>query len=580
MNIPKKLILFSLIAIIVVEILVLILILNPGLFFIENSQKKQNNEDQKIDEIKDNDLIIWKHNTLGIEFQYPKEWGEPEISPNTNITNLELLAQEGENRNDHNVYKHSLSIYFTNPLKTHRISLVIHNDEYEGEFYPNARAYVYGPIDNFDELKTSENICDYKIDFLNNPSQTGTIEEIYSDCQQNTKTILLKKTQHFNFGDYGTKYTYSIRRLGFKKLKNGYFNNLLITNSVGSTSQIDNPNVSFDYFLDYDLVNGGKISQEEYKKNEDDFIKFVNSIRVFKPIPIEIGIFQEIENENPDITTIRKYYYNIISGNLEKAYDMYGDKNINFETYTEWYQNTIMANPRDFKLIDKNTYQFFVDLQDHNQEPEIYRIIMAIDDNKIISTDSEKITVKEIIFEDLSSFAKSKQGINYVILKHDGVETAIDQAPDEFDNGIGGVLRFYHLEFSPKGNYLLYKGSGWEWITMRIYDLAKKSIVRDFDFGSKYGFDENETQFYICNSAGMGNGSVGIYTLPDFEIKKDLFDLIAPKSAMGVDCKINNEKKLLVTFSCLIDGAKEIDCENEINIEYDLDTDLFNIINN
>lgn len=69
---------------------------------------------------------------------------------------------------------------------------------------------------------------------------------------------------------------------------------------------------------------------------------------------------------------------------------MYEDKKVSFETYKEWYKDTLMANPVEFKKIGDNRYQFEVRYQDKNQEQELYQVIMEIREGKIIPISSKK----------------------------------------------------------------------------------------------------------------------------------------------------------------------------------------------
>lgn len=246
-----------------------------------------------------------------------------------------------------------------------------------------------------------------------------------------------------------------------------------------------------------------------------------NSINTFKPVPSQEKIFEIVEKEDPNITTIRKYYFEIEKGNLENAYNMYQNKNVSFETYKEWYKNTIMVNPIDFEKLTDKRYQFKVELQDNNQNQELYRVIMEVNEGKIIPISSEEIVAGPISFGNVTAFVIQKRlGIyefkTHLILSKNGKEQVLDE---ELSNDGAGKRFVGPLEFSPDGNYLISPVAGYEWRGTNIYDIKNKKRVLELGMSLKEtNFTSNEKYFFAWAESGLDGVYSGIiYSLPDFE---------------------------------------------------------------
>jgi hypothetical protein len=118
------------------------------------------------------------------------------------------------------------------------VSLRFFNQRYGGEYYPKYYyyAYAYGYIDNIPLLRKTGNICDYKIDF--NKKYEDRLNEIYNDCSKNIKTAIIEKYEYFDFlQDINkSRYSYNLEGFAYKKLSNGYFDDLLIKAKFGFVS--------------------------------------------------------------------------------------------------------------------------------------------------------------------------------------------------------------------------------------------------------------------------------------------------------------------------------------------------------
>jgi len=272
-----------------------------------------------------------------------------------------------------------------------------------------------------------------------------------------------------------------------------------------------------------------------------------NSINTFKPVPSQEKIFEIVEKEDPNITTIRKYYFEIEKGNLENAYNMYQDKNVSFETYKEWYKNTIMVNPIDFEKLTDNRYQFKVELQDNNQKQELYRLIMEVNEGKIIPISSEEIVAGPISFGNVTAFVIQKQvGIysfkTYLMLSENGKEQVLDE---ELSNDGAGKRFFGPLEFSPDGNYLISPVAGYEWRGANIYDIKNKKRVLELSIPLITNFTSNEKYFFACAENELGGEYYAkIYSVPDFE---EIYNLSIREGRynVSVDCEYNEDKHVI-----------------------------------
>lgn len=504
-----------------------------------------NQDDKTVDNVNNfQEWAVYEHPILGLKFEYKKEWGDPATAPYNNITNLATVNEKffGENP-----YVNSVSISFAKQGP----SIQIFNDNYKGELYPNARAYQYGPIDNFSTLKNAVNICDYKINFPNNPSGTGIIVEGYSECVSNVKTALLKDTKFFS--SVGIKYQYNVTHYGFKKLENGYLDNLLAKFIVGYTRQIDNADVSFDNFFDNELIRHGTttlalISAQKYEQDKEDFSRFVNSIKAFKPEERKIQLTEISKNDSADIVLIKQYYNHIVKGELSEAYNMYLKKDVSFDEYNSWYKSVILASPRDFKNINGHTYRFYVDYQDGNMAPQVYRVTMDINSGKISFVSSEEIISKEVIFNEIKAFVKIVNNYTYVILVKDGWEIEVDKT----EHGSEMSIMFANPTFSPDGKYLIYGANGWEGSAIRVYDIVgNKKVSTNFNAARDYGFSKDNNYFYVCaNSEMSGDRYVNIYSLPNFILRKSdddlgVFNDFKNKPLNSLSCKMDLDKNIL-----------------------------------
>jgi len=516
-------------------------------------------------QINDPDWTTWRNDVLGIKFSYPKKWGEPVTDPLENITDLGAIAQDTTGKV---VFDNSITISFGNGDS--HVSVSLFNDVYPGEVAPGQQYLT----DNFRQLRQSGNICNYKVEYNPDHLYWDTApHEVYSECHGGDKTTLLR-----NYNTQNHYYNYGLWNSAYKKLQNGYFDNLLAEYWLGDTPNISKDTLTLDDFFIYKLTEGSS-TLAEYEKNKADFEKFISSIQVYQPVKKPRAQFKDIKNEDPNITAIRKYYYNIYIGDLPAAYAMYQKQPVKYATYAEWYATTVVANPYDIKKIGPDTYQFMVDFQDRNQKPTVYRTTMKVSNGKLTTISAEEITSQQVKSGGLSAFTKAFRGYNYVILSKNNQEFTVEKAPNDYINSVGDALFFDGLEFSPLGHYLAYSASGWEWYSAHVYDINAGEL-QTFDAAAAYGFSKDEKMFYACADDDEGGVYyVDVYSLPNFKLKENLLDLAgAGKSMIGLQCDYDAANNRLTAKISCVANADATPCNWVKTVEYDFNTDKATIV--
>lgn len=472
----------------------------------------------------------YEHSVLGIKFRYPEKWGKPYTEPARYITDLSTVVKDYD-QEDNSYYN---SVYVRFPLEN---TPIIHffNESYGGNRYYNAEAHKYGYIDNIPELKKTGDICTYKVNFDHTPAWSDTDQEIYATCGDGIKTYLIKNIVQFD----QPKYSYWLNHSAFKKMQNGYFDNVLIDYYIASLWQTDKDSISLPEFLKETKA------EAQYQKNRQDFVEFARSVESFKPAPKQVATFDQSANEDPNITTIRRYYFLLTAGKLREAYDMYAAKKVTFSVFQQWYQNTLTANPYQFKKVTDTRYNFDVDLQDNNKPVEKYRVAMEVQNGKVNTLSAEKLIGEESKFGNLSAFVKNRQGRNFVVLRQNGQEQIIDQAGDDPIKDIQS-LRFYDPVFSPQGSYLTYTGVGWEWSLDRVYDIKNKKIRLRLDSPFLVAFTPDEKNLVACADDHFIGARYGIvYSLPDFKVDYDVLDAPENSKYFTLDCKYDKDRSVI-----------------------------------
>lgn len=488
--------------------------------------------------VSENCPISWKtyrNEVLGIEFCYSPSWGDPQTGPIKSLTKL-AGAVDKYSQNEQNGSSNRISISFTNNKS---IGLEFFNNKYKGEYYPNSGAIQYGNTDNFAQLKSTANICDYKIKF--NTDFYGKLATIWDSCQDKIKIALVQDKTDYN---NQILYDYTLAGRYFQKTQNGYFDNLLMTFSFGYVRQRSNPITSLKDIFKGNLLekpDNSKVSEAQYNQEKNDFAIFAHSVKNFKPVLKVTMAFKADSGEESDITTIRHYYYYLSNGQLQNAYNMYLAPQLDLAKYTDQYKNVFKSEPRDFVKKTDHEYEFYIDYQENNTDPTVYNVIMKINGDKIETILSEEITSPIVKSGPYTSFVKRVNNKNYMVLSEDGQETIIDEGEtfNENDSNIGVSKYFSSPEFSSSNKYLFYETSGWEFTEGNVYDIQNnKVMIHTGEFVGDHGFTENEKYFFNCSSPGFSSGQGVVWSLAD---GKTVFD-IAKDSSNYTDINCQNKK--------------------------------------
>jgi len=159
--------------------------------------------------------------------------------------------------------------------------------------------------------------------------------------------------------------------------------------------------------------------------------------------------------------------------------------------------------------------------------------------------DSVKIG-ETIALNDSRAFTKNMEGYNYVILEKAGVEVVVDKAPDDPIKNVDKSLQFSELEFSPNGNYLKYKATGWEWEMGRVFDIKNNKQLLELDSPKDFGFMNNGEYLYACAQ----NDFVGVYyakvfKAPDFNVYKEI-EINTSTLPIDIECKYLKDENVFV----------------------------------
>lgn len=555
-------------------IILILAVVIGGIFYLSNKQSinpsSGNQLNQRITNETSNNSVQTKtpqlncqkdweeyhQDTFGIAFCYPIEWGKPTTDPIKNITNISNMKETFETQNIY--YENALNINFE---KNNQIHIRLFNNQYSGKSQRDINEpttyYESGTTDDVVSLRNGGSICNYKIGYnyaWNNEMEINpdTLKTIYSDCANGVKVALTENKEFFNFDNIGALYTYDLKLLSFKKLTNGYFDNVLASRTIDRANQIHEELGTLDEFFSGNkttVVENGvpTKTKEQFSQEQEEFEQFTNTITAFRPVPKTQSEFKQISGEDQNLTTIRRYYWLVASGKLDESYTMYSQKPADFAKYQEWYKNVIKADPRDFKNKGDNSYEFYVDYQEHNNTPTIYHVTMQVVNNQLKTIASEEITSEIVSFGPYTAFTKNIDDQNYIVLTENEKEIIIDKAGNNFEKqGIGQVKIFHDPEFSPSGRYLKYIAGGWEWSGSFIYDVKEKKQVVSMDGPEKFGFTEGDKYAYGCMSPGMGGGTGVVFSLLDGKKVFDISDQKELEQYTNFDCEYVKDKNHII----------------------------------
>ena len=497
----------------------------------------------------------YRNDVLGLSFSYPPEWGNISTYPSESITGLEVLSSRITSE-----FLNSIDLIFKNAGR----KISIYSEQHGGRNYTSP---PYGPLDNVTTLKDAKDACNYKINY----KQTDYLQEIFSDCRSGIKIAVVENTQDFG-SPTGILYTYSLNYYGFKKLENGVFDYLLTSHAATSTRQ-QSKHLTAEEFL-----NQAGIKKDAYP-NMTEFTAFVQSLKSYPPPVVETPVFTVPEGEDSNITLIRKYYYQIATGQLNDAYKQLINPYLSQEKFNETYQNTYKIQPRDFKKLAENRYECWVDYQGHNRDAEKHRLIVQIINGKIKQELFDVLTSSIITFGDFKAYAASRGDENIVVLRQNGNESIIDFAPNDFDKTLKTLI-FVDVSFSPQGNYLMYVGGGWEWAYLRIYDIKNKKMALETS-GGHGEFSPSESIYFFCEANEMGgNYAATVYKVPEFSVKVDLPKQHSEelKDFSNITCSAD-EKNRLIHFNFNGKYVKDGNYDENASKTYNVNLDTGEVVN-
>jgi len=413
-------------------------------------------------------------------------------------------------KTESNLYFNSVFVSFPG---NQNVGVHIFNEQYPGQHYPNAGAYIYGYQDNIPALKQTRNICDYKIAFDHRPQYPDTKEEIFSECRSGIKQALKEHVQNF-WQPIGTRYSYNLTYFGYKHLQNNEFDHALISYSATSTTQLSQPLTSQQFLARY--------NSEDSTKTLKEFENFVESFQSFQPIKKTVKPFQENPQEDPDITLVRRYFWFLDSEKIEEAYQILANPDTSKEKFLDAQKDLYKASLSGVNKLSNGSVEAWVDWQIQNSEPLIKRASYQIHAGKLTEISSESIHGGIAEHNGLQAYAARRGNTDNVILAKGREETIVESGEWSADCELRCTL-FRGIKFSPKGNYLSYVKVGYEWAERKIYDILKKSEAYTFAPGGLDFINPSETLYFSCvrNDFG-GELQAKVYQLPGFEVKVDL----------------------------------------------------------
>lgn len=278
-----------------------------------------------------------------------------------------------------------------------------------------------------------------------------------------------------------------------------------------------------DYYFGPDVIN---IFNKADKKIEEiekkDVAKNNNSSSTET-----FGTNQDLENKK----LIEKYYSLI---GREEAYAMKFNPTIDFKTYKAQYNYLhTFAYTYDMAKIGNNKYGFKVRVADEiTAKKEIYQVEMEVINGKLKTNYSKLLSHEqhgEVKFNDkIKAYIEWNNGSEYVVIENENKKIIADKIippiPPEIVHMSDPYLKFGNLEFSPKGNYLIYTTGGWEFAGQDVYDIKNNKILRQFASATWgiSGFTEDEQYYYTCNEAGMMDGNVAVFSTQTGNKVRDL----------------------------------------------------------
>ncbi len=165
----------------------------------------------------------------------------------------------------------------------------------------------------------------------------------------------------------------------------------------------------------------------------------------------------------------------------------------------------------------------------------------------------------------------SRQG-TYLILEDRDKKTVPEYIGRESISYDGSGVDFYAEKFSPLGNFLIYRENSHAASFIKIYDIEKKEIVKDFPGPHTFGFTHDEQYFYACADHGYHVEKYAeIYNTKDFSLNYALAEEEKVKddyqSRYAIECHYNPDRNS-ITYH-LKEGYQDDEVEKIIEYLFD-----------
>lgn len=490
---------------------------------------------------------LYRSDVLGIKFCYPAKWGDAETNPIQYLTSLSESTDAIPTSED-NEYSNSIHLTFS---QNKNMEFRFFNEKFNGKYYPNSRALEAGYVDNISELKESGDICDYNINFDGKWEGKNTLKTIWSDCSRGVKNILTKDDQYFT----PILYVEKLSSHAFEKLENGYFDNLLITYTHGSTRISTIGATSLENFFSKKPLNNitdeKVITNDDYLVNKEELIDLLGKISIYKPVERKQEDFKTIDNENPNLTLIRKYYWNLTGQKMEEAAKMISSQRLNLAEFQNNNKDFYSGVPRDFTILSDNQVDFYLDYQAENSKPTVYHKVVKITDGKLAFSLSDEITTEMVRSGIYTAYAKRTGNKNYMILKENNQEVVVDEGEAAYNNDHSNLskVEFYvNPVISSKEKYLTYQMVGYEWAEIHFYDIKNHRAVFSYVAGADFGMDKDETHGYICASAtvGMTSSTGKVFSLETGKTLLNVYDDKNNEEYSDISCKYDSDQEIIL----------------------------------
>lgn len=264
-------------------------------------------------------------------------------------------------------------------------------------------------------------------------------------------------------------------------------------------------------------------------KTPQEETKIINEIKTNEPSKTttttttsttnsEIKNTETVKSVEPTVTNpsdkdlISLYYNKLSEGDYQGAYDMKKYKTMDFSVFKGWYTNLKSTQFLDFIEVAPHQYDFIVELTNKDDSKENYRVWMQVEGNLLNTMSSNSTDEKTAL-----RFVYGEDGdITTLLLAQNGNKTTIDTAK------ASKYEKFNNVEITSGGDYLLYFKTGIEWNYGKIYDIKQNKVVHEITEPGIYGFTSDWKHFYNCSASGMASGDVSVYSVPSFELEKDL----------------------------------------------------------